>query len=176
MTFETFYIINQIPKINRTHWNLPWMSCILKFRSLKISLETLERSFHREEKTETSREASWDIWNSPLCNVYSWCTDNTYTYTYKTHHWLLTEAKEPSSITKNACLKTCRELFHANLWDQASCFVMVCLLTLIQPVFSDQSADKCSHGESCDSWEFDVGSETIRIKKLTATAVCSTVE
>ena len=48
------------------HWNLPWMSCILKFRSLKISLETLERSFHRAEKTETSREASWDIWNSPL--------------------------------------------------------------------------------------------------------------
>ena len=32
------------------HWNLPWMSCILKFRSLKISLETLERSFHRGEK------------------------------------------------------------------------------------------------------------------------------
>lgn len=97
-------------------------------------------------------------------NVYSWCTDNTYTYTYKTHHWLLTEAKEPSSITKNACLKACRELFHANLWVQASCFVMVCLLTLIQPVFSDQSADKCSHSESCDSWEFDVGSETTRIK------------
>ena len=64
---ETFYIINQIPKINRAHWNLPWMSCILKFRSLKISLETLERSFHRGEKTEISREASWDIWNSPLC-------------------------------------------------------------------------------------------------------------
>ena len=63
---ETFYIINQIPKINRAHWNLPWMSCILKFRSLKISLETLERSFHRGEKIEISREASWDIWNSPL--------------------------------------------------------------------------------------------------------------
>ena len=55
-----------IPKINRAHWNLPWMSCILKFRSLKISLETLERSFHHGEKTEISREASWDIWNSPL--------------------------------------------------------------------------------------------------------------
>ena len=67
MTLETFYIINQIPKINRAHWNLPWMSCILKFRSLKISLETLERSFHRGEKTEISREASWDIWNSPFC-------------------------------------------------------------------------------------------------------------
>ena len=33
MTMETFYIINQIPKINRAHRNLPWMSCILKFRS-----------------------------------------------------------------------------------------------------------------------------------------------
>ena len=66
ITLETFYIINQIPKINRTHWNLPWMSCILKFRSLKISLETLERSFHRGEKTEISREVSWDIWNSPF--------------------------------------------------------------------------------------------------------------
>ena len=64
MTMETFYIINQIPKINRAHWNLPWMSCILKFRSLKISLETLERSFLRGEKTEICREASWDIWNS----------------------------------------------------------------------------------------------------------------
>ena len=38
MTLETFYIINQI-----------------------ISLETLERSFHHEEKTEISREAPWDI-------------------------------------------------------------------------------------------------------------------
>ena len=37
------------------------MSCILKFRSLKISLETLERSFDRQEKTEISGEASWDI-------------------------------------------------------------------------------------------------------------------
>ena len=37
------------------------MSCILKFSSLKISLETLERSFNREEKTEISGEASWDI-------------------------------------------------------------------------------------------------------------------
>ena len=36
---EPFYIINTIRKINRAHWNLPWMSCILKFRSLKISLE-----------------------------------------------------------------------------------------------------------------------------------------
>ena len=44
------------------------MSCILKFRSLKISLETLERSFHREEKRQICREASWDIWNSPLCS------------------------------------------------------------------------------------------------------------
>ena len=71
---ETFYIINQIPKINRAHWNLPWMSCILKFRSLKISLETLERSFHRGEKTEISREASWNIWNSPLSSAlyYLW--------------------------------------------------------------------------------------------------------
>ena len=66
MSLETFYIINQMPKINRAHWNLPWMSCILKFRSLKISLETLERSFHRGEKTEICREASWDIRNSPL--------------------------------------------------------------------------------------------------------------
>ena len=37
------------------------MSCILIFRSLKISLETLERSFDREERTEISGEASWDI-------------------------------------------------------------------------------------------------------------------
>ena len=66
MTKETFYIINQIPKINRAHWNLPWMSSILKFCSLKISLETLERSLHRGEKTEISREASWDIWHSSL--------------------------------------------------------------------------------------------------------------
>ena len=51
------------------------MSCILKFRSLKISLETLERSFHREEKTEISREASWDIWNSPFWLDRSWITD-----------------------------------------------------------------------------------------------------
>ena len=63
---ETFHFINQIPKINMAHWNLPWMSCILKFRALKISLETLERSFHRGEKTEINREASWDIWNSPF--------------------------------------------------------------------------------------------------------------
>ena len=54
---ETFYIINRIPKINRAHWNLPWMSYILKYRSLEISLETLERSFHRGKKTEISREA-----------------------------------------------------------------------------------------------------------------------
>ena len=53
---ETFYIINQIPKINRARLNLPWMSCILKFRSLKISLETFERSFHRGEKREIGRE------------------------------------------------------------------------------------------------------------------------
>ena len=66
MTMETFYIINQIPKINRTNWNLPWMSCIWKFRSLKISLEPLERSFHGGGKTEIRREASWDIWNSPF--------------------------------------------------------------------------------------------------------------
>ena len=66
MSLETFNIINQMPKINRAHWNLPWMSCILKFRSLKISLKTLERSFHRGEKTKICREASWDIWNSPL--------------------------------------------------------------------------------------------------------------
>ena len=52
MTMETFYIINQIPKINRAHWNLPWMSCILKFRSSKISLETLEHFLHRGEKIE----------------------------------------------------------------------------------------------------------------------------
>ena len=44
------------------------MSCILKFRSLKISLETLERSFHRGEKRQICRKASWDIWNSPLWN------------------------------------------------------------------------------------------------------------
>jgi len=66
MTKETFYIINQKPKINRAHWNLPWMSWILKFWSLKISLETLERSLHHGEKTEISRKASWDIWNSPF--------------------------------------------------------------------------------------------------------------
>ena len=59
MTLETFYIINQIPKII-----LKFRS---KFRSLKISLEPLQRSFHREEKTEISRQASWDVWNSPLC-------------------------------------------------------------------------------------------------------------
>ena len=41
------------------------MSCILKFRSLKISLKTSERSFHRREKTEISREASWDIYEIP---------------------------------------------------------------------------------------------------------------
>ena len=61
MTMETFYIINQIPKINRAHLNVPWMSCILKLGSLKISLKSLERSFRRGEKTEISREASWDI-------------------------------------------------------------------------------------------------------------------
>ena len=33
------------------------MSCILKFMSLKIPLETLERSFHRGEKTEIYSEA-----------------------------------------------------------------------------------------------------------------------
>ena len=27
---ETFNIFNQIQKINKAHWNLPWMSCILK--------------------------------------------------------------------------------------------------------------------------------------------------
>ena len=42
------------------------MSSILKFSSLKISLETFEHFFSREEKIEISREASWDIWNSPL--------------------------------------------------------------------------------------------------------------
>ena len=61
MTMETFYIINRIPKINRVHRNLPWMSCILKFKSLKISFETLKRSLRRGEKTEISRAASWDI-------------------------------------------------------------------------------------------------------------------
>ena len=40
------------------------MSCILKFWSLKISLETLQRSFHRGEKKEIYREASPDISNS----------------------------------------------------------------------------------------------------------------
>ena len=104
MTLETFYIINQIPKINRTHWNLPWMSCILKYRSLKISLETLERSFHREEKTETSREASWDIWNSPLCNVHSWCTDNTYTYTVLQDPSLIVNWSKRAQLNHKKCL------------------------------------------------------------------------
>ena len=66
MTKEAFEIINQTPKINRTHWNLPLLRSILKFSSLKISLETLELFFSREEKIEISREASWDIWNSLL--------------------------------------------------------------------------------------------------------------
>ena len=44
------------------------MSCILKFRSLKISLETFERSFQGGEKTEISREASWDMKFPPLVN------------------------------------------------------------------------------------------------------------
>ena len=65
---ETFHIINQIPKnLIPVNWNFPWMGCILKFRSLKISLETFERSLRRGEKTEISREASSDIWNSLLC-------------------------------------------------------------------------------------------------------------
>ena len=37
------------------------MSSIVKFSSLKISFETLERFFSREEKIEISREVSWDI-------------------------------------------------------------------------------------------------------------------
>ena len=61
MTMGTCYNVNQIPKINRAHSNLPWMSCILKYRSMEISLETLKRSLNRGEKTEISREASWDI-------------------------------------------------------------------------------------------------------------------
>ena len=84
---ETFYIINQIPKINRAHWNLPWMSCILKFRSLKISLETLERSFHRVEKTEISREASWDIWNSTLLRAL--CYSHSHDVNFLAFHWFL---------------------------------------------------------------------------------------
>ena len=76
---EPFYIINKVPKINRSHWNLPWMSCILKFRSLKVSLETLERSFHHGEKTEIWREASWDIWNSPLW-PYPWIMVNLFSF------------------------------------------------------------------------------------------------
>ena len=48
------------------------MSFILKFSSLKISLETLESFVSREEKIETSREASWDIRNSPPFPIYSW--------------------------------------------------------------------------------------------------------
>ena len=37
------------------------MSSILKFSSLKISLETFQRFFSREEQIEISRDASWDI-------------------------------------------------------------------------------------------------------------------
>ena len=48
------------------------MSFILKFSSLEISLETLESFFSREEKIEISREASWDIRNSPPFEIYSW--------------------------------------------------------------------------------------------------------
>ena len=84
---EPFYIINKIPKINRAHWNLPWMSCILKFRSLKISLETLERSFHRGEKTKICREASWDIWHSPL-----WRNLSTAVHRLLRHSFVLTVA------------------------------------------------------------------------------------
>ena len=64
MTFETFYIINQIPKINRTPWNLPWMSCFLKYRSLKISLETLERSVStakRRQKLAAKHHGIYEI-------------------------------------------------------------------------------------------------------------------
>ena len=76
---EPFYIINKIPKINRAHWNLPWMSCILKFRSLKISLETLERSFHREEKTEIGAKHH-GIYEIPPFGLYhNW-------FTYKLKH------------------------------------------------------------------------------------------
>ena len=49
---------SQVGHTQRTHRNLPWMSCILKFRSLKIPL--VEPSFSHGEKTEISREASWD--------------------------------------------------------------------------------------------------------------------
>ena len=49
---------SQVGHTQRTHRNLPWMSCILKFRSLKIPL--VEPSFSHGQKTEISREASWD--------------------------------------------------------------------------------------------------------------------
>ena len=53
-----------IPNISLGKWKSSQREYF--FLSLKISLETLESSFHRGEKTEISREASWDIWNSPL--------------------------------------------------------------------------------------------------------------
>ena len=41
------------------------MSCILKFRSLKISLETLERSFHRREKRQNLPRIYHGIYEIP---------------------------------------------------------------------------------------------------------------
>ena len=63
------------------------MSSILKFSSLKISLETLERSFSREEKIEISREASWDIEIPPLGgNIINktWLSDHVYLHSQQT--------------------------------------------------------------------------------------------
>ena len=63
------------------------MSSILKFSSLKISLETLERSFNREEKIEISREASWDIEIPPLGgNIINktWLSDHVYLHSQQT--------------------------------------------------------------------------------------------
>ena len=77
------------------------MSCILKFRSLKISLETPERSFHRGLKTEISREASWDIWNSPSCSPSSLRGRRKAFFCLCNPTWLARDSKlQPIKITQ----------------------------------------------------------------------------
>ena len=63
-SYEVTILYNWIKHLAANRWR-PCKRCMLT--PLKVSLETLERSFHRGEKTEIWREASWDIWNSPLC-------------------------------------------------------------------------------------------------------------
>ena len=86
---KPFYIINKIPKINSAHWNLPWMSYILKFRSLKISLETFERSFHREEKTEILPRSTMGYMKFPLlsCTKVMWEVKAGFATSVKQNVW-----------------------------------------------------------------------------------------